>query len=108
MTFSATDKGASKNAALDRRTQEAAKAVKRALARGRTVVMVWEHKRIAGAKDPKTTLRRLLNLDRLPLVPEKWADDDFDTIWIVSCGRHGKPKAFEQMPQHFHPEKTHA
>lgn len=91
-----------RNAALDARTTEAAKRVRHALKRGKTIVMVWEHKRIAGAANPKTTLRKLLKLDRLDAVPEKWPDDDYDTIWIVTCSKDGKPAAFKAMPQHFH------
>ena len=100
--FWASAAGRDKNAALDMRTGEAAKRARHALERGKTIVMVWEHKRIAGAANPQTTLRRLLKLDRLDAVPEKWPDDDFDTMWVVTCSRDGKPAGFEAMPQHFH------
>jgi len=94
-------------ASLARRTQDAAKRVTRALARGKTVVMVWEHKHIANLKlAPETTLRVLLNLDRLKDVPDDWPDDDYDSMWIFACGKGGKPKHFELRPQHFHPAKA--
>jgi hypothetical protein len=99
--FWASASGRDKNAALDARTGEAAKRARHALERGKTIVMVWEHKRIAGAANPQTTLRKLLKLDRLEAVPDKWPDEDFDTIWIVACSRNGKPAGFEALPQHF-------
>src|SRR6185312_4259054 len=73
---------AEKEAALDMRTQDAAKAIAHALARGRDIVVVWEHHRIADARlgDPQTTLWKLLNLGRIG-VPGTWPDDDYDTMW---------------------------
>jgi hypothetical protein len=104
-TYSIT--GRATPAALAKRTQEAAKRVKRSLARGKTVVMVWEHKHIANARlAPETTLRFLLNLDQLKDVPDNWSDDDYDSLWMVACGRNGTPKHFELRPQHFHPPKA--
>lgn len=63
---------------------------------GKTVVMVWEHKRIAGAKfeaeypGQQVTLRQLLHLDKVPGVPETWPENTYDTIWIVDY-RPGNP-----------------
>ena len=55
---------------------------------------------------PETTLRFLLNLDRLKDVPDDWSDDDYDSMWIFACGKGGRPKHFELRPQHFHPSKA--
>jgi hypothetical protein len=104
IAFCTTAGAAAKNAALDVRTAQAAEKVRHALKRGKTVVMVWEHKRIAGATKPQTTLRELLNLGRLTAVPDKWPDDDFDTMWIFACDKNGRPAKFQPVPQHFHPK----
>ena len=49
---------------------------------GKTVVMVWDHRHIADQAlalkfpDQKMTLRQLLNLDKLPDVPDTWPGPD--------------------------------
>jgi hypothetical protein len=100
-TFWASASGRDKNSELDARTDDAARKARRALGRGKTIVMIWEHKRIAGAAKPQTTLRNLLKLDRIDAVPVKWPDDDFDTIWIFACSGSGKPVHFESIAQNF-------
>lgn len=99
--FCTTASAAEKQAALDIRTQDAAKVVARALAHGRDVVVVWEHHRIADARiGPQTTLWKLLNLGRIG-VPDTWPDDDYDSIWSIDCDGSGKPKQFRASRQHF-------
>ena len=62
---------------------------------GKTVVMVWEHRHIADKAlelkfpDQKVTLRQLLNLDKLPDVPETWPGQTYDYFWIVEFGTTG-------------------
>lgn len=94
-----------KDPALDARTADAAKTIHHALKRGRDVVVVWEHHRIADARLPElqTTLWKLLNLDRVG-APDTWPDDDYDTIWRIECGASGKPRKFRAFPQGFRPK----
>lgn len=76
---------------------------------GKTVVMVWEHHHIADAKlelkfpDQKVTLRQLLNLDKLPDVPETWSGHTYDYFWIVEFGTGGSrvPVSFRMERQQF-------
>lgn len=101
--FCTTAKGSEKEAALDRRTQEAAARIRRALTKGKDVVAVWEHHRIADARiDPKTTLRSLLNLDRAG-APDTWPDHDYDTIWSFACDKDGAPAKLTALAQQFVP-----
>lgn len=72
-------------AALNKRTQEAAKDVLTNPAYdGKTVVMVWEHDHIAQAKlakefkDEKVTLRQLFGLEALKGVPRTWPGVSYD------------------------------
>ena len=96
-------------ASLARRTQDAAKRVTRALARGKTVVMVWEHKHIASKKleeaypSEKITLRQLLQLDTLgSQVPDKWEGENYDYFWIATYGKGSDaPTGFEAHKQKF-------
>jgi len=98
-----------KELVLDARTRSAAKDVMGRAYKGQTVIMVWEHKRIANNKTPQATLRHLLGLEGLGnLVPPVWRDDDFDTIWSITFGKHGKAKTFEAIPQRFAPANTKA
>ena len=99
-----------KDTALDLRTADAAKTIRHALKRGRDVVVVWEHHRIADARLPElqTTLWKLLNLGRVG-ASDTWPDDDYDTIWRIECGASGKPKKFQHFPQGFRfKQKPHA
>jgi len=95
--------------ALNQRTQEAARGllVNPAL-KGKTVVVVWEHKHIANEQlDTKferegVTLRQLLNLDILPGVPKTWPDDTYDYFWIVDFAENSNvPSKFTMMKQEF-------
>lgn len=76
---------------------------------GKTVVMVWEHHHIADRKlelkfpDQKVTLRQLLNLDKLPDVPDTWPSQTYDYFWIVEFGTSGSrvPTGFRMVRQDF-------
>ncbi|HTH95945.1 MAG TPA: hypothetical protein VL574_00935 [Stellaceae bacterium] len=75
---------------------------------GKTVVMVWEHKRIASAKLEKenpgepATLRQLLHLDRLADVPRSWPLQTYDYIWIVDYKPHNSvPVSFHMVRETF-------
>jgi hypothetical protein len=65
----------------------------------KTIVMVWEHKRIASEelettfKREKVTLRALLNLDKLgaKAVPKTWHGDNYDYFWVVTYDKPGSP-----------------
>jgi hypothetical protein len=95
--------------ALNQRTQEAARGLlDNPALKGKTVVVVWEHKHIANAKlDEKferegVTLRQLLNLDILPGVPNTWPDDTYDYFWIVDFPENSNvPNKFTMMKQEF-------
>jgi hypothetical protein len=99
-----------KEEALDRRTQEAANDLKvNPLWQGKTVVMVWEHKRIANKKLEKSspgqavTLRELLHLDQLSGVPQTWPSGTYDYFWIIEYGNQGSdvPTRFSMVKQEF-------
>jgi hypothetical protein len=76
---------------------------------GKTVVLVWEHHHIADRKlelqfpDQKVTLRQLLNLDKLPNVPDTWPGQTYDYFWIVEFGTSGSrvPTGFRMQRQQF-------
>ncbi len=74
---------------LDAETKGAAAALASAAYNGKVVVVVWEHKHIAGedssGKEDPDTLRALLKLDQIPGadVPVKWEGDNYDDFWIV-------------------------
>jgi len=95
--------------ALNRRTQQAARGLlDNPALKGKTVVVVWEHKHIANAKlDEKferegVTLRQLLNLDILPGVPKTWPGDNYDYFWIVDFPADSNvPNKFTMMKQEF-------
>jgi hypothetical protein len=95
--------------ALNRRTQEAARGLLTNPAlKGKTVVVVWEHKHIANAElDTKferegVTLRQLLNLDILPGVPKTWPEDTYDYFWIVDFAENSNvPSKFTMTKQEF-------
>jgi hypothetical protein len=95
--------------ALNQRTQEAARGLlDNPALKGKTVVVVWEHKHIANAKiDEKferegVTLRQLLNLDILPGVPDTWPDETYDYFWIVDFPDNSNvPNKFTMMKQEF-------
>jgi len=76
---------------------------------GKTVVMVWEHHHIADQKmelkfpDQKVTLRQLLNLDKLPDVPDTWPSQTYDFFWVVEYRTTGSrvPTSFRMVRQEF-------
>ena len=97
---------------LNTRTQQAAADVlTNPLYKGKTVVLVREHKHIANKKlekaypNEKVTLRQLLGLDKISgdPVPDKWEGDNYDYFWIVTYGNAGSavPTAFTTQKQHF-------
>jgi hypothetical protein len=101
-------------AILNRRTQEAARAVMTGTQwAGKTVVMVWEHHHIADRHlekkfpNEKVTLRQLLNLDTVASVPETsvpetWHGSNFDYFWIADYAKGGtRPTRFEAKKQVF-------
>jgi len=95
--------------ALNQRTQEAARGLlDNPALKGKTVVVVWEHKHIANAKLDKeferqgVTLRQLLNLDILPGVPDTWPEDTYDYFWIVDFPENSNvPSKFTMVKQDF-------
>jgi hypothetical protein len=96
--------------ALNARTREAAgNILNNPALKGKTVVMVWEHRHIANkALDDKyqreaaVTLRQLFHLDILPGVPREWPDDNFDYFWIVDFPENSNvPSRFEMVKQEF-------
>jgi hypothetical protein len=94
---------------LNQRTQEAARGLlDNPALKGKTVVVVWEHKHIANEKlDTEferegVTLRQLLNLDILPGVPKTWPDETYDYFWIVDFPADSNvPSKFTMMKQEF-------
>ena len=75
---------------------------------GKTVVMAWEHNRIANAKLEKeypgeqVTLSQLLRLDRRADVPKTWPDSNYDFFWIVDYEPGNPvPAAFRMVRQAF-------
>jgi len=109
----ATEAGVLDNVALNRRTQAAHRHLMHSLEyRGRTVVVCWEHDRIASAEieaaypGERVTWRQLLELDGLPdgqgaLVPTTWPDDIYDYFWIVDFDEKGRAARFESKRQTF-------
>jgi hypothetical protein len=93
---------------LTQRTQAAARnALTEPRWNGKTVVMVWEHVRIANSKLEKessgqqVTLRQLLGLDTFRDVPGTWSGHNFDYFWIVDFAGDGRPTRFEARKQVF-------
>ena len=85
------DKGdkAQKDDDLDERTREATRDVlTNPSYAGKTVIMTWEHKRIASDNsDNKVTLRQLLRLDQAKTPPPaSWEGDNYNFFWIVKYG----------------------
>jgi hypothetical protein len=96
--------------AVNTRTREAAgNILNNPALKGKTVVMVWEHRHIANkALDAKyeresaVTLRQLFHLDILPGVPREWPDDNYDYFWIVDFPENSNvPSKFEMVKQEF-------
>jgi hypothetical protein len=78
---------------------------------GKPVIMVWEHNHIARRRleteftGKAVTLRELLNLDRLPNVPEDWFSQNYDYLWIVRYDNPASdiPTGFRMLKQVFLP-----
>ncbi|HEY4942272.1 MAG TPA: hypothetical protein VII56_12665 [Rhizomicrobium sp.] len=92
-------------AELDQRTLEAAAdALYNPAWDDKTIVMVWEHKRIA-SRTRTPTLRKLLNLNRRGLkVPTMWKEENYDFFWIVDYANKRYPKRptrFRRRKQEF-------
>ena len=95
--------------ALNRRTQEAARNILANPAlKGKTVVMVWEHRHIANEEleakfeGEAVTLRQLFKLDLLPGVPKTWPSDTYDFFWIVEFPENSNvPSGFSMVKQDF-------
>jgi hypothetical protein len=102
-------KDETKETALNRATQQAAADVMSNPAwRGKSVVMVWEHRHIANAKLERAspgeavTLRQLLHLDTLHDVPDSWPTGNYDYFWIVDYdGGSDTPTGFRMVRQAF-------
>ncbi len=103
------DNEEAKESELNRLTQEAANDVLTdPRYAGKTVVMAWEHNRIAKAKleqenpGEEVTLRQLLRLDRLADAPKTWPDSNYDFFWIVDYeAGNPVPTAFHMVRQAF-------
>jgi len=96
--------------ALNVRTREAAgNILNNPALKGKTIVMVWEHKHIADKtlddkyqREAAVTLRQLFHLDILPGVPHEWPDDNYDYFWIVDFPESSNvPSKFEMVKQEF-------
>ena len=95
---------------LNIRTREAAgNILTNPTLKGKTVVMVWEHKHIADPeldakyeREAAVTLRQLLHLEILPGVPSSWPDDNYDYFWIVDFPDNSNvPSKFSMVKQEF-------
>jgi hypothetical protein len=94
---------------LNQRTQEAARGLlDNPALKGKTVVVVWEHKHIANEKLDRdferegVTLRQLLNLDILAGVPKTWPGETYDYFWIVDFPADSNvPSKFTMVKQEF-------
>ena len=101
--------GEEKEIDMNQRTQEAAHDVLTdPRYAGKTVVMAWEHKRIASSKLEKdfpgeqVTLRQLLHLDRIGDVPKTWPGSNYDFFWIVDYApANPVPTGFHMVRQAF-------
>lgn len=96
--------------ALNDRTSEAAgNILNNPALKGKTVVMFWDHSRIANKKldakyerESAVTLRQLFHLDILPGVPREWRADNYDYFWIVDFPDNSNvPYKFEMVKQEF-------
>jgi hypothetical protein len=83
-------KGEEKDSDLDEATKAAAQDVlTNPVYEGKTVIMVWEHKRIASEEHnaARTSLRTLLHLDQATNPPpKKWEGENYNFFWIVTYG----------------------
>jgi hypothetical protein len=96
--------------ALNDQTREAAgNILNNPALKGKTVVMVWEHKHIANKelddkyqREAAVTLRQLFHLDILPGVPREWPDDNYDYFWVIDFPENSNvPSKFEMVKQEF-------
>ena len=103
------DKKAMTEALNERTRAAAANILTNPALKGKTVVMVWEHKHIANAEldakfqhEEAVTLRQLFNMDILPGVPATWPEETFDYFWIVDFPEGSNvPSRFEMVKQDF-------
>lgn len=110
--YSAMPNGSKKDRteALNIRTREAASNIlANPTLKGKTVVMVWEHKHIADPKldakyerEAAVTLRQLFKLNIVPGVPDAWPDDTYDYFWIIDFPKNSNvPSKFSMVKQEF-------
>ena len=100
---------AAKEIGMNRCTEEAARDVLTdPRYAGKTVVMAWEHKRIASSKlerdypAEQVTLRQLLHLDQMADVPKTGRNSNYDFFWIVDYApANPVPAGFHMVPQAF-------
>lgn len=92
--FSVPPKDPDEDSDLDAQTRKAAAAIGSAAYDGKTIVVVWEHKRIAKKvmNMEGTTFWSLLGLGDIPGadVPKSWEGANYDYIWIVDT-THAQP-----------------
>jgi hypothetical protein len=95
---------------LNDRTREAAgNILNNPTLKGKTVVMVWDHERIADAglddkyqREAAVTLRQLFHLDIMPGLPRDWPEDTYDYFWILDFPENSNvPSKFEMVKQEF-------
>jgi hypothetical protein len=72
------------DAELDNRTTQAVDDLRDQKWSGKTIVMIWEHKRIANPGQP-VSLYDLLGLSAPALnVPSKWPGENYDFLWEIT------------------------
>jgi hypothetical protein len=102
---SSRDKELQKDEDLDRLTKEAVHDVlTNPDYRDKTVIMVWEHNRIASDDNKKagTSLRELLRLDEAKTPPhKKWQGENYNFFWIVNYGPGNKVTVDDTQHQTF-------
>jgi hypothetical protein len=87
---------------LDTRTAQAVDDLRDPKWTGKTIVMVWEHKRIAGTGQP-VSLYDLLGLAKLGnTVPTKWHGENYDYFWEITFAA-GVPTGFTSTKQVYAP-----
>jgi hypothetical protein len=97
VAFSVPEHDQNEEADLDTQTQQAAATLQSSAYDGKTVVIVWEHKRIAN-KNLDETWRKLLKLGEIDSeVPKKWEGDNYDYFWLVDYS-HRNP-TFRRVKQ---------
>ena len=91
---------------LDQRTKEAVRDVlKNPAYAGKTVIMVWEHKRIASEdhnKDRDEPVEALAPRPSQTPPPAKWEGENYNFFWIVTyeLGKAGEGRHFPTTVVH--------